>query len=197
MTITTPADFRRIGRQEGRSIIDGHSSAHMMFDPPYGESNVAYLEGVVAALSAHIADQREQLTLNVSREVEPKEITYMVFGTGALSWSWWGKVARHVLVSEGEDGDDDEYGEVDDYGDLDVAEPTDRLSIISWDGETESGRKTTTVTFKQIAAAVNDAVARELVDPASDGVKEDLGLFDAIEADIVLQVAVFGEVVYS
>jgi hypothetical protein len=196
MTITTPADFRRIGQQEGRSIIEGHSSAHMMFDPPYGEENVAYLEGIVAALSAHLAEQRDQLTLGISREVEPKEITYMVFGTGGLSYPWWGNVQWESIVEFDDDDDETEWGEVGDYSDLDVAEPTDRLVITSWDGEREGGKKVTTLTFQQIANAAA-AAWHNLADEAQRDMTEDLGLADAEAADLVLQYAVFGEPVYG
>lgn len=115
----------------------------------------------------------------------------MVFGTGALSYSWWGNLQWHAQV------DEENWGEVESYADLDVAEPTDKLFIRSWDGEDEGGSKITEVTFAQIVAAVQSALSRGLLDVTSDGVTEDLGLFDANEADLVLQLAVFGEPVYG
>lgn len=190
MTITTKEDFRRIGREDGRAIAAGESP-HIMFSDPESPDKIAYLEGVVAGLRSAILDPSDELKVITARTVEPKEVTYLVFGTGGLSYPWWGSVTWEALVGE------DEWGEITDYADLDIAEPTDRLTIVSWDGDIEGGSKTTVLTFAEIVAAVTTGVARGLLDGDHEGVLEDLGLFDAPGADLVLQLAVFGDPVYG
>lgn len=194
MTITTPEEFHRIGQQEGRALVEGHSTAHMMFDPEGGPGHIAYLRGVISALTAALPTP-DDLTLNVTRAIEPKEVTYLVFGTGALSYSWWQRVTWQSVVDEDEDGEPS-YGDVEGRADLDIAESTDRLIITSWDGEREGGKKVTTLTFQQVIDAVGKAW-HNLPDWAQRDMAEDLGLADSEVADVVLQYAVFGEPVYG
>jgi hypothetical protein len=190
MTITTPDEFRRIGIEDGRTLGTPGSEPHMMFDPVGGSGHVAYLEGVIQGLRSQIvlaAEGDDTLRLNITREVEPKEIPYLVFGTGALSYPWWGRVTW-VSVIDGEEFPVDVNG-----ADWDTAEPTDVL-IITHDGpDSDEGAMDvkTRLTFHDIIAAVAVAVEYDYV-YEKDAISEDLGLLDAEQADTVLQLAVFG-----
>lgn len=131
------------------------------------------------------------ITMKIEREVEPKEISYLVFGTGALSYPWWGDVTwGHT--------EDDEDFIIDGLGNLEEAEEDDFL-IIQHDARDDAeGDMTgkTRITFQEIAAAAAAAIGKSYV-REPDAIKEDLGLCDAEEADAVLQMAVFGEVIYG
>lgn len=184
MTITTTEEFRDIGRRDGRSLGLHWSEPHMVFDPPNGPDHVAYLEGVIAGARSVIAVKRDGLTLTIERELDPKEITYMVFGTGALTYPWWGDV-QWISVVDGEEFP------IDDYADLDTAEPDDVLIFTHDNGDSPEGAmdQKTRVTFREIAAAAGLAILKGYVYEA-DAIKEDLGLLDAEQADTVLQLAV-------
>ncbi len=186
MTITTPEEFRQIGRQEGRSIAEGHSSAYMMFDPPNCPEQVAYLEGIISSLTAAVRPDHDGLTMTITREVEPKEISYMVFGTGALSYPWWGRVDWVNVI-------DDEEFPVDDHSELDTAEPNDVLIITHDTEDDDEGtfKGKTRLTFQQVVEAAAKAIRLGYVYD-TDAIKEDLGMCDSEQADAVLQLAVFG-----
>lgn len=188
MTITTPDQFRQIGIQEGKRIAAGHSSAHMMFEPEGGPGHIAYLNGVIDGLRLSLPDEG-RLQLSVTREVEAKEIPYMVFGTGALSYPWWGRVDWISIV-------DDEEFPIEGY-DFDVAEPTDVLVIRhDTEGDDEGTMKgKTRLTFQQIVDAAASAIGSgHLYDKDA---QEDLGMCDSEQADVVLQLAVFGKLVFG
>lgn len=194
MTFTTVEQHRQIGINDGKEMGSTLEVITTMFEPQGGPAHVAYLEGVIQGLRSAIMlqqDDSDVLTLNIQREVEAKEVAWMVFGAGALGHSWWGRVTWQAQV------DDESWGDVPLTEDFDIAEPTDQITIVSWDGEEEGGRKVSTITFAQIVAAVSDGIARNLIDPRDVGVTEDLALFDASMADLILQLAVFGEPVYG
>jgi hypothetical protein len=191
MTISTPEDFRRIGRQEGRALVEGHSTAYMMFDPPNGPEHVAYLEGVVASLTEAVAAaDEENLALTLTREVEPKEVSYLVFGTGALSYPWWGRVEWGTTM----DGED---FPIDHTSDLDVAEPGDYYIIRHDTKEDPEGsmKGRTRLTAQQIVNAAAEAIRLGLI--YDTDAQQDLGMCDSEQADAVLQIAVFGEAVFG
>lgn len=132
------------------------------------------------------------LTLTVPRQVKPAEPVNLVFGTGALSFgSWWhradlirdGKVVREILDHE--------------------VEPTDviRIRHDSADGPEGDAAGLTDLTLQAIVDAAGRALAGDGVrlddESAREMAAEDLGLGDAIAADIVLQLAVYGELIFG
>jgi len=131
------------------------------------------------------------MTMKIQREVEAKEIAYLVFGTGALGYPWWGGVEW----GHEEDGED---FPIEQGGDLDIAEEDDYI-ILKHDARDDAeGDMTgkTRLTFAAITAAAAQAIRKGYV-AERDAIYEDLGLCDAAEADAVLQMAVFGELVYG
>jgi hypothetical protein len=118
----------------------------------------------------------DKLMLNIRREVEPEEIDDMVFGAGGTMYPWWLDVER----IHPEDGT-----------------WLSGIKVRSWDGEGEGEHfKISKLTNEQILLAVEKAWIH-LDDVAQRDMTEHLGQADAIAADIVLQVAVFGEIVYG
>lgn len=135
-----------------------------------------------------MTEESEGLTLSITRDVEPKEISYLVFGTGALSYPWW-KDVDWVCVVDGEEFPIEGEG----YANLDTAEPDDYLIFQYDDPEDDEGtfRGKKKVTFREVVAAAGIAIRKGYV-REPDAIKEDLGMCDAEEADAVLQLAVFG-----
>lgn len=132
-----------------------------------------------------------ELKLTIEREVEPKEISYMLFGTGALSYGWWGRV-DWVSVVDGEEFP------IDDYSNLEAAELDDFI-VVQHDARDDNEGDMTgkiKVTFRELVTAAGLAIRKGYVQE-TDAIKDDLGLCDAEEADAVLQMAVFGELVYG
>jgi hypothetical protein len=131
------------------------------------------------------------ITLKIEREVEPKEIAYLVFGTGALGYPWWG------TVDWGHEEDGEDFP-IEQGGDLDTAEEDDYIILQHDARDDDEGDMTGKIrlTFRQIATAAAAAIRKGYV-REHDAIHEDLGLCDAEEADTVLQMAVFGELVYG
>ncbi|MDF2915852.1 MAG: hypothetical protein K0S70_69 [Microbacterium sp.] len=125
-------------------------------------------------------DAPQALTLAVTRPVDRQEVEDLITGTGVLSYSWWLNV---------EDAPDAMGG------------TGDAFLFTHWEPDTEGGSVQTTVTAQQIV----DAAARVIkgdgakVDAASarDMANDTLGYADSIAADAVLQLAVFGRVIYG
>lgn len=190
MTITTTEEFRALGVADGKKLGNGEPAPTVMFDPIGGASHVAYLEGMIHGLRTQIIlapAGDDTLRLNITREVEPKEIPYLVFGTGALSYPWWGRVTWLSVI------DGEEFPVDTNDVDWDTAEPTDVL-IVTHDGpDSDEGAmdQQTRLTFHDIVAAVALAVEHGYA-YEKDAISEDLGLLDAEQADTVLQLAVFG-----
>lgn len=112
------------------------------------------------------------MTLNIPREVTPQEIEDMLTGTGVGTWSWWGRFTK-----------------------LDAGE----WSIRHWDMHEEEGTWTaTTLTNEQILAGVQTALDLGMIpEESAREANDELGLFDAIAADICLQYAIYREIVWA
>jgi hypothetical protein len=143
------------------------------------------------------------LKLSIEREVEPDEVMSLVFGTGALSWEWWHSAsARRPVLNEAQT-------EVIDYTVIaepleDIIDEKDRVFIVVDDPDEPEGSGKTIKKNLSLAAIVN-AAGRALrgdgahIDEESsrDMARENLGYADAVAGDAVLQLAVFGEIVYG
>lgn len=112
-----------------------------------------------------------------SRAATSEEISSLLYGTGALSWEWWGGC------------DAEERNGVAGYL---FTHPTEDEG----DGDVPTG--TTWVSEQQILDAAARAVeAGYGSEDRKDIVGESIGFFDASNGDVVLQYAVFGEAVYG
>ena len=112
------------------------------------------------------------LTLTTTREATVDELEDLIYGTGALTWSWWGG-ARHTPAGYEFHHDAD--------GDVDGA---------------CTGR--TWRSHRQILRAAGRFLSEGRGgEDASEAISESLGYLDAADADVVLQYAVFGEVVFG
>lgn len=131
-----------------------------------------------------------KLLLKIEREVKPTEVLSLIWGTGGLTWEWWGGAAQY----RGEE-------RVDFDPDLNNAEAGDHFVIEHADMHEPEGAPmiTTKVTMQEIVDAASAAMAAGLIGAESlnDMANEDLGYADAGEADVVLQLAVFKEVVFG
>lgn len=121
------------------------------------------------------------LHYSLGRSVDWDELHCLIFGTGALSFPWWHDVT--ITTRDGApEGDWESVTFVAD--DPDTNEPeTYRIppSRILWAfGRRYEGRN-----------------ASELHPEILEAITSDIGLLDALEADAVLQLAVFGEIVYG
>lgn len=120
------------------------------------------------------------LTLNIQRDVKPSEITSLVFGTGALTMPWWhaaqwrrnGKKVDGDILQDAEDGDT-------------IYLRYDQENPLNGDG---NGR--VELTLQQLVDAAAVAIRKGYVYD-SDAIKDDLGYCDALQADVVMQLAVF------
>ena len=126
----------------------------------------------------------DKLTLKIEREVKPKEISGLIFGTGVHTYPWWVSLS---IVPERETIED--------------AQATDIFVIVVDDPEEPEGSgKTRRVerTMQQIADAAARAILKGYV-YEQDAIKDDLGYCDAEQADCILQLAVLGgeETVYG
>lgn len=116
------------------------------------------------------------LTLTTSRPGTAQEIDDLINGTGAMSWSWWGNWKMKTV--DGVDGWEFTHDGVDsDEGALDVK---------TW------------VSNQQIL----DAAGRFLAEgrggeDAGEMVRDSIGYADAVNADVILQYAVLGEIVFG
>lgn len=124
------------------------------------------------------------LKLMVTREVAPSEIHGLVFGTGALIWEWWGSaefVNGETVVEAEEEMTEATY-----------------LRIRGTNPDTER-RVTYTLTMQEIVNAAGVVLAAGKIhdESAKDVCSEDLGYADAGDADLILQQAVFGRIIYG
>jgi hypothetical protein len=126
------------------------------------------------------------LTIPFTRSVTDSELHDLIFGTGALSWSWW-VGAKYTTKDASPEGE------------------WVSLTFTHWDPN-EGNREGSDITSTRVSPQqIVDAVAEcytliESVDPqAAQEILNpgDLGVLDAQAADAVLQTAVFGEVVYG
>lgn len=123
------------------------------------------------------------LTLTIKREVEPRELLSLAFGTGALGFSWWHEadIRRGDVRLRYLDMEDDDILE------------TDRVRLVVEDPDLDDeATRVAVLTMQQLLEAAELAIKKGYLHEP-DAIKEDLGYADAIEADCVLQLAVFGE----
>jgi hypothetical protein len=136
------------------------------------------------------------LTTGATRAVTPYEAYGLIIGTGALTWPWWKSV--NVIRRNGPVTTTLGY---DEREDKDAWTGDEIFHISSWAKGEEGGHLETDLTTQQIVEAFQKALETDLLDPLGGDVKdmiaEDLGYADAMDADIVLQLAVFSELVYS
>lgn len=132
------------------------------------------------------------MTLTLTREVKPEEIDDLVFGCGALGMSWWhgAEVGRYdhslgitAWVSRGRE-------------DSRIYED-DLIRLWHWPAGQEEGREKTELALYKIIEAVESSKKYLDEDVLKQMWEEELGYADAIAADIVLQMAVFGELIYG
>lgn len=129
------------------------------------------------------------LKLTLERDVEPKEVTSLIYGTGALSWPWW----RSARWMRGET----QLLTRDYY--TDQAQEYDWFEFVVDDPNEEGGSGvalTRALTMQDILTAAALAIREGLVNER-DAINDDLGYCDAIEADCILQLAVLGSVTYG
>lgn len=138
-----------------------------------------YGDEILAALGVTLVTTPQEVMLRVptSRPIGDDEIASLIFGTGALTYEWWGPVVE------------EERDDVDGYLFHHATEDSPD------DGSTP-GR--TWVSEQQIA----DAAGRFLGegrggDSARDMLIEDIGYADAEAADIILQYAVLGRAIFG
>lgn len=125
------------------------------------------------------------LVLRMQRPVKPTEIVYLVLGTGALSYPWWAQADVKRLAGVGYEMVADPF---------EKATETDVVMIRYDDPSYPEGSgqtRTRVLSFQEILDAVGRAILKGYV-YEKDAIAEDLGLCDAEQADIVLQLAVFG-----
>jgi len=134
------------------------------------------------------------LTLKIERDVQPKEITGLIYGTGGNSNPWWNTIEWRRFTDGGEksvrlavaDHELDEALEDDwfvfHHDTLDDEEGT-------WSGRTR-------VTMQQLVDAASEAWP-QLAPEAQRDMAEDLAQADADAADIVMQMAVFKDLVFG
>lgn len=129
------------------------------------------------------------LKVTIDREVQPKEITSLIYGTGGLSYEWWhdaqwARDGRRLLIKE---------------HDIDEALEGDTFTFVIDDpDEPEGSGKTVvkTVTMQDMVDAAGKAIAiGSVYEP--DALHDDLGYCDAPQADCVMQIAVLGAVFYG
>lgn len=132
----------------------------------------------------------DRLTLVMVRDVEAKEISGLVWGSGSMSWPWWSSARAYReghLVEE--PWDNLAFGD------------TIRIVHDRPDGEEGAFDGVTNLTLHQILDAASRALRGDgcFIDAESarDMAKEDLGYADALAGDAVLQLAVFNEVVFG
>lgn len=125
------------------------------------------------------------LKLMVTREVAPSEIFNMVLGTGATSWSWWGGA-----LFRNDDNDVEAEEQMTEHTVLHLhgVSPGDDDVMVEYK-----------LTMQEIvnAAGVVLAAGKIHEESAQDMCSEDLGFADAGDADLVLQQAVFGKIIFG
>lgn len=130
-----------------------------------------------------------ELKYEMSREVQPKEVLNLIFGTGALSWEWW-----HEFYVE-RDGK-----RLDQVDDSDLLATDILVFSADYPDEPEGNPPGLfEITPQQVVDAVAEAVKRGVIgqEDLQDVLTEDIGYCDAIEADNVLQLAVYNDIVFG
>lgn len=118
-----------------------------------------------------------EITWTTKRTVTREEIESLVHGTGVTSMEWWRDFERVDLpLGHG-------------------------WKVIAYRKGYDDGTLSRyTITDQEIANAFGQALSEGYLSDSSDvrdAQMEDLGYLDAMAADVVLQIAVYGEVVYG
>lgn len=120
------------------------------------------------------------LSYNLRRAVAWDELHSLIYGTGALTLPWW----QDVTYTTRDDSPEGNW-----------------QSVIFVTTDPDSGRvETRPIAPARILEALQTRYAGrfdELHADVREAITDDLGLLDAFEADAVLQIAVFGSVVYG
>lgn len=128
------------------------------------------------------------LSMTVTREVKPNEIVNLVWGTGALSYPWWRGASLRRPVGK----------EMVLFAPA-PAQPGDAILLTVDDPSHPEGSgrvRTKAVPLQKFADAASMAAVKGYIQ-GRDAINEDLGLCDATEADCVMQLAMFGNLVYG
>lgn len=115
-------------------------------------------------------------TVQISLDVDPRELWSNVMGGGWWTWSWW----RGVEYLHGADWDTP--GRVR----LKIDSPTDDGKIL-----------TRTLTVNDLARGVAVAMQHGYGDPLTGQPVTWVADYDAVLSDIVLQCAIFGKAIYG
>lgn len=117
-----------------------------------------------------------ELKLSTTRKATAKEVEDLVTGTGAMTYNWWSGWAQKQV--DGVDGWEFEH----DNG----------------DSEEGAGDVTTWVSDQQILDAAGRFIQEgRLIYDVDDVMTESIGYLDASDADVVLQYAVLGEIIFG
>lgn len=138
------------------------------------------------------------MSLPTSRTVTPKEIVDLVFGTGALTWSWW-RNAHIVTIHEDTTEPNvvtrtaEENERIDEWYDPE----TTRVQLRHFSAENEDQLVTSRISFPQLVRAAAEVLEDREGGDVDDMRTDSLGYADAVLGDSILQRAVFGETIYG
>ena len=114
-----------------------------------------------------------ELKITSTRKATLEEVKSLIWGTGALSWPWWGGVEYidHGVFDFQHDGEESDEGAHD---------------------------KRTLVTAEQILEAAGEYLGEgNGGEDAREAIAEDIGYLDAVHADCILQRAVLGRELFG
>lgn len=190
MTKHTPETLAEAAAAAVLAEIDDHVAGTQWSTPletlawNLGREALPFTEGMArfAAAAAQIAAARAEapeaasadLTLTTSRTVTSDEVVDLVEGTGALSMPWWITVDRHTI------------GNALGY------------YVQHWRGAAAGDEGThvvTVVSDAQIVAAASRYLA--LNPDTSLDLSDSLGDADSLHADNILQIAVYGSIIFG
>lgn len=123
------------------------------------------------------------LKLMVTREVSPTEIYNLVLGTGALSMPWWSSA---TFMNDGAEVESEEG-------------MTEQTTLHLRGMSAEEKPVIFALTMQEVVNAAGVVMARGHIHEESltDMQSEDLGFADAGDADLILQQAVHGEIIFG
>jgi len=116
------------------------------------------------------------LEVKITREVQIEEVNDLIWGTGALSWSWWGDVSQegsiYVFTHDGPNSKEGAH---------------DQRTTVSAAGIV--GAASLWLSERAMAGGLNGDIR--------DAITDNLGYLDAADADSILQRAVLKDVVFG